>query len=535
MAARRRLQSRRWRWLRLRGWQRQRDGERASCWTSWALQRREQSARPVIRPLVGGGGAVRLEAHLAVVDDGRLIGVGGTLRAAARGSGECAGAARDRERGVDARAGTHGRGAVAVMGCRRERAGREREDGGLVHDVAGSVEAWGPVDDQVVLDGSLGCGKVVVKVAGGCCVTQEGVGRVRAGGRREVQVAHGELYGGGGGGRRGCDEEHGERDGQACGAMRYEGTIDWPGERMHVTPFRRVAGARRPPLETRANGNCRTRRMWRAAGGTGRAHHRGAVASIPRLTYLRATAERLNERNLRNLLDFVAEVEAAALIEESALRTLLVASLGRLVASDGVMLTGFDPRLERTVTTASDPRIPELRAREPALWASCLGHHPTVVAFGSTRGAGPLRFSDVLTPRAYRRLPIYEHFFRPCGVEHKLDVRLWPTERHVDVGCSRKRRDFDEQEREVVGALRPYLTVIFRRASCIAIASRLRELFDLTAREAAVLALVVRGHRAHDVARELGIAEGTARKHIERVYRKLGASTRTQAIARILR
>jgi DNA-binding NarL/FixJ family response regulator len=258
------------------------------------------------------------------------------------------------------------------------------------------------------------------------------------------------------------------------------------------------------------------------------------VASIPRLAYLRATSERLRERNLRNLLDFVAEVEAGALLEESALRTLLVANLGRLVASDGVMLTGFDPRLERTATTASDPRMPELRAREPALWASCLGHHPTVVVFDSRRADGPLRFSDLLTPRAYRRLPIYEYFFRPCGVEHKLDVRVWPTGRHVDVGCWRERRDFDEQEREVIGALQPYLTVILRRATGTAIASRLGELFGLTGREAAVLALVVRGHRTHEIARELVIAEGTARKHIERVYRKLGASTRSQVITRIL-
>jgi DNA-binding CsgD family transcriptional regulator len=259
------------------------------------------------------------------------------------------------------------------------------------------------------------------------------------------------------------------------------------------------------------------------------------VASIPLLAYLWATSERLRERNLRNLLDFVAEVEAAALLDESALKTLLVANLGRLVASDGVMLTGFDPRLEQTVTTASDPRVPELRAREPALWASCLGHHPTVVAFDSTCGGAPLRFSDVLTLRAYRRLPIYEYFFRPCGVEHKLDVRLWPTGRHVDVGCWREKRDFDEQERELIGALRPYLTVILRRATGTAIASRLRDAFGLTAREAAVLALVVRGHRAPEIARELVIAEGTARKHIERVYRKLGVSTRTQVIARILR
>jgi DNA-binding CsgD family transcriptional regulator len=258
------------------------------------------------------------------------------------------------------------------------------------------------------------------------------------------------------------------------------------------------------------------------------------VTSIPGLAYPWGTGERLRERNLRNLLDFVAEVEAAALLDESALKRLLVANLGRLVASDGVMLTGFDTRIEQTVTTASDPRVPALRTREPALWASCLGHHPTVVAFGSTRGAAALRFSDLLAVRAYRRLPIYEYFFGPCGVEHKLDVRVWPTGHHVDVGCWRERGDFDEQEREVFGALRPYLTVILRRATGTAIAARLRDAFGLTAREAAVLALVVRGHRAPEIAHELVIAEGTARKHIERVYRKLGVSTRAQAIARVL-
>jgi len=258
------------------------------------------------------------------------------------------------------------------------------------------------------------------------------------------------------------------------------------------------------------------------------------VASIPRFAYLCETGERLRERSLRNLLDFVAEVEAARLVDDSALKTLLVANLGRLVACDGVMLTGFDQSVETTVTTASDPRVPALRNREPALWASCLDHHPTVVAFGFTRGSAPLRFSDVLPVRAYRRLPIYESFFGPCGVEHKLDVRVWPTARHADVGCWRERRDFDEQERALLGALRPYLEVILRRATGTATASRLRAIFGLTAREAVVLALIVRGHRTPEIARELVIAEGTARKHIERIYRKLGVSNRTHAIARVL-
>jgi DNA-binding CsgD family transcriptional regulator len=252
------------------------------------------------------------------------------------------------------------------------------------------------------------------------------------------------------------------------------------------------------------------------------------------LAYLRGTGERLRQANLRNLLDFVAEVEAAALVDEPALRSLVVATLPRLIAGDGAMLTGFDARAHRTVTTATDPRLAALRAREPGLWASCLQHHPTVVAFNAAPAAPPLRFSDAVASRAYRRLPIYAYFFRPFGVEHKVDVRVWPGEHHLDVGCWRERRDFDEQDRAVLGALRPYLAVVFRRASGAVVAARLREAFGLTAREADVLALVVRGRSAPEVARELVIAVGTARKHIEHIHRKLGVSNRAQAIARVV-
>src|SRR3954453_9351483 len=136
--------------------------------------------------------------------------------------------------------------------------------------------------------------------------------------------------------------------------------------------------------------------------GRSRAHHAGRVASKPRLPYLAFTGERLRERNLRNLLDFIAEAEAAALLDQGALKTLFAATLGRLLDSDGVMLTGFDTHLQRTVTTATDSRVVELRAQEPGLWRSCLAHHPTATRFKATHGVGPLRFSEVLAPRAYR-------------------------------------------------------------------------------------------------------------------------------------
>jgi HD-GYP domain-containing protein (c-di-GMP phosphodiesterase class II) len=51
----------------------------------------------------------------------------------------------------------------------------------------------------------------------------------------------------------------------------------------------------------------------------------------------------------------------------------------------------------------------------------------------------------------------------------------------------------------------------------------------LTARELEVLLLVARGASSRDVARHLVIAEKTARNHIERIYLKLGVSSRAEA------
>jgi HD-GYP domain-containing protein (c-di-GMP phosphodiesterase class II) len=51
----------------------------------------------------------------------------------------------------------------------------------------------------------------------------------------------------------------------------------------------------------------------------------------------------------------------------------------------------------------------------------------------------------------------------------------------------------------------------------------------LTARELEVLLLVARGASSREVARQLVIADKTARNHVERIYAKLGVSTRAEA------
>ncbi|MCX7622504.1 MAG: helix-turn-helix transcriptional regulator, partial [Thermomicrobium sp.] len=53
----------------------------------------------------------------------------------------------------------------------------------------------------------------------------------------------------------------------------------------------------------------------------------------------------------------------------------------------------------------------------------------------------------------------------------------------------------------------------------------------LSARERRILELLARGASNKEIAQELGIREGTVRTHLERLYRKLGVRSRTEAAA----
>lgn len=58
---------------------------------------------------------------------------------------------------------------------------------------------------------------------------------------------------------------------------------------------------------------------------------------------------------------------------------------------------------------------------------------------------------------------------------------------------------------------------------------------DLTAREAAIVELVLQGHSSEAVGRRLGIATGTVKVHRRNVYRKLAISSQTQLLSLYLK
>jgi DNA-binding NarL/FixJ family response regulator len=57
--------------------------------------------------------------------------------------------------------------------------------------------------------------------------------------------------------------------------------------------------------------------------------------------------------------------------------------------------------------------------------------------------------------------------------------------------------------------------------------------YRLSPREAEVAELVLRGYRNPDIAASLGIASSTIKRHLTRIFDKIGVDSRTQLISRL--
>ena len=129
---------------------------------------------------------------------------------------------------------------------------------------------------------------------------------------------------------------------------------------------------------------------------------------------------------------------------------------------------------------------------------------------------------------------MYSDFYRPLGIEHDLALSL-PAPRRCG-GPGRSVRlfffrgsgpDFSDRDRALLVLLRPHL----HRAYLDAEQHRLG-VPQLTPRHWDLLRLVAAGYTNAQIARRLGLSEGTVRKHLENIYGRLQVSSRTAAVTR---
>jgi DNA-binding CsgD family transcriptional regulator len=163
-------------------------------------------------------------------------------------------------------------------------------------------------------------------------------------------------------------------------------------------------------------------------------------------------------------------------------------------------------------------------------WNCLLCCHPVVA--GDLRSV--VKTSDFYSTRQWHSTGMYIDCIRPQGMEHHLGLALPDLaepagrERYVRIFLHRTPGpDFSERDRALLVLLRPHLHQAYLDAR-----RRRNPVPRLTARQTDLLRLVAEGHTNAQIARRLGLSEGTVRTHLENIYERLGVSSRTAAVLR---
>jgi DNA-binding CsgD family transcriptional regulator len=167
-----------------------------------------------------------------------------------------------------------------------------------------------------------------------------------------------------------------------------------------------------------------------------------------------------------------------------------------------------------------------------------------------------VKIADFYSGRQWHSNGMYSDLYRPKGLEHELMLSLPAGPGASAPGPSALRRsapgrwtpgcrapgpgatlrlflfrgpgsDFSEADRALLTLLRPHLLQAYLDAE-----RRRHPSPELTPRQWQLMDMLAAGHTNAQIARRLGISEGTVRKHLENIYRRLQVSSRAAAIKR---
>jgi DNA-binding CsgD family transcriptional regulator len=150
-----------------------------------------------------------------------------------------------------------------------------------------------------------------------------------------------------------------------------------------------------------------------------------------------------------------------------------------------------------------------------------------------------IKIADFYSARQWHSTGMYADLYRPKGYEHELMLTLPSGAGRPVPGPGKTLRmflfrgpgsDFSEADRALLTLLRPHLHQAYLDAE-----RRRRPVPELTPRQWQLMDLLAAGHTNAQIARRLGVAEGTVRTHLENIYRRLQVSSRTAAIRAVQR
>jgi DNA-binding CsgD family transcriptional regulator len=253
-----------------------------------------------------------------------------------------------------------------------------------------------------------------------------------------------------------------------------------------------------------------------------------------------STPVRASDRDLRALAAIVSQDRTDVPVNKGLPESLL-ADLMSQIRCDQVAFLGVDSDRQAHWFWQEDPLVDEGADLHEALKQAYWKHYRDSRFCSYPGRAGDLRsiikITDFYSTRQWHSTGMYTDHDRLTGVEHCLMLCL-PEASPPIVGPGRHLRmyfsrgpgpDFSERDRALLTLLRPHLNQAYLDAE------RCRHPVPrLTPRQNDLLHLVAAGHTNTQIARRLGISEGTVRTHLENIYEKLQVSSRTAAVTRVL-
>ena len=215
----------------------------------------------------------------------------------------------------------------------------------------------------------------------------------------------------------------------------------------------------------------------------------------------------------------------------------LLADLMGQIRCDVLWFTGYDSgrRAFRFGQEVPAIDLPGWQDRDRATWELYWGCKPC----SYPDLTGDLRSitmgSDFYSARQWHATGMYSDVYRPQGLDQGLQLCL-PEPPGPALGPGRTARlifvrgpgpDFSERDRALLVLLRPHLHQAYLDAE-----RRRHPIPQLTPRQKDLLHLVAAGHTNSQIARRLGLSEGTVRTHLENIYTRLHVSSRTAAVTR---
>jgi DNA-binding CsgD family transcriptional regulator len=261
----------------------------------------------------------------------------------------------------------------------------------------------------------------------------------------------------------------------------------------------------------------------------------GVAWSEPVKERMMTATVRVSERDMRVLAGIVSEDRPDAPDTEG-LPPSLLADLMSQIRCDVIAFAGLDSGRQETwpgQVMADNGAVVADAAR--VQWQHYWHCQPCSYPDRTGDLRSIVKIADFYSARQWHSIGTRCGINRPLRFEHVLMLTLPAAPGPVPEPGRTMRlfffrgtgRDFSERDRALLTLLRPHLHQAYLDAK-----RRCHPVPRLTPRQWELLRLVAAGHTNAQIARQLGVAEGTVRIHLGNVYERLGVSSRTAAIAR---